>query len=196
MQVLGYWADDWKSHPIKWITPITNQPQMRAGQGGRWQALARWHRKDGWCTPCQVWEDDWEENEGPAYLSIFLPLSGIWDTCHLCLHLSIITKSYFLSWLMLVALSPSILLKFSSSLPFVFLACSQSTDIFPLAANCEHRPHPLYQGFCFYSEMASKWRRCSVPRGSFSHSQAGITLTGQEEFIIQWSISQPMPREY
>ena len=64
VQVLGYWADDWKSHPIKWITSIANQPQTRAGQGGHWQALARWHRKDGWCTPCQEWGDDWEENEG------------------------------------------------------------------------------------------------------------------------------------
>lgn len=30
--VVGYWADDWKSHPIKWIIPITSHPQTRAGQ--------------------------------------------------------------------------------------------------------------------------------------------------------------------
>lgn len=32
--------------------------------------------------------------------------------------------------------------------------------------------------------------------GGFFHSQAGITLTGQKEFIIQWSIPPPMPQEY
>lgn len=142
VQVLGYWADDWKSHPSKWITPITSQPQTRAGQGGHQQVLARWHRKDGWCTPCQVWEDDWEESQGPAHVPILLPLSGIWDTCHFCLHLSIIIKLYFLSWLMLVALSPSNLLKFSSSLPFVFLACSQSTDWYFLSGCQLWTPSP------------------------------------------------------
>ena len=69
-----------------------------------------------------------------------LPSQELWDTHHLCLHLFIFVKSHFPSLLRRVALSPSILLKFSSTLPFLFLACSQSTDFFPLAANCEHVP--------------------------------------------------------
>ena len=84
VQVLGYWADDWKSHPIKWITPITNQSQTRACQGGRWQVLARWYR--GWKVQSLPGVRGWlRRNEGPAHFSIFLPFSGIWDTCHFLL---------------------------------------------------------------------------------------------------------------
>lgn len=173
------------------------QPTPDESWSGRSLASPGKVTQEGWMVHSLPGVRGWLRREwGPAHFPIFLPLSGIWDTCHLCLHLSIIIKSYFLSWLMLVALSPSILLKFSYFPLPSWLVLNLLTDIFPLAANCEHHPHPLYQGFCFYSEMASNWRRCSAPRGSFSHSQAGITLTGQEEFIIQWSISQPMPREY
>lgn len=85
-------------------------------------------QKDGRYNPCQVWEDDWEEMRALHTFQFSFPSQESEIPAIFCFHLSIIIKSYFLSWLMLVALSPSILLKFSSSLPFVFLACSQSTD--------------------------------------------------------------------
>lgn len=82
------------------------------------------------------------------------------NTNHPCSHLFISSKQHLLSWLMPVALF-SILLKFSSLLPFLFLACAPPPDLLPLAAICEPCPHPLYQGFAF-SDVASN-QRCSAP---------------------------------
>jgi len=134
------------------------QPTPDESWSGRSLASPGKVTQEGWMVHSLPGVRGWLRREwGPAHFPIFLPLSGIWDTCHLCLHLSIIIKSYFLSWLMLVALSPSILLKFSYFPLPSWLVLNLLTDIFPLAANCEHHPHPLYQGFCYDFSSSHEW---------------------------------------
>lgn len=78
------------------------------------------------CTP----EGGLRAGGACTHFSFPLALQELGNTHHLCLHLFIIIKYYSLGLLMCVAPSSSILLQFPSSLPFLFLACSQCTDFF------------------------------------------------------------------
>ena len=77
--------------------------------------------------------------------------------------------------------------------PLSWLVLHLLTDIFPLTANCEHRPHPLYQGFCFYSEMASDWRQAVCPEAAFLAHRLGSHLLDRRNLSHSEAPPNPCP---
>lgn len=167
---------------------------MRACQWGKWAVLTGWHSMYWWHDPWQSVRGMAERMKVLHTLQFSPHLSGT-VKCPPSLPSSLHYRQViFLRFTHAWALSSFILLKFSSSLPFLFLAFSQYTDFFLLADSCEHHPRPLYQAFAF-SETASSWK-CGVPWHGFSHSRAGIILAGQKDLSYSEASPNCAPRTW